>query len=70
MNEAIQSASTLSGDLRLGADVVVIGSGAGGAVVGAELAEAGHDVVFLEEGAHVPPERYQKMRPSETMRHM
>jgi choline dehydrogenase-like flavoprotein len=70
MSEAIQSASVLEGDLQIGADVVVIGSGAGGAVVGAELAEAGQDVVFLEEGPHVPPERYGKMRPSETMRHM
>lgn len=31
-------------------DVVVIGTGAGGAVVGRELAEKGHAVVFLEEG--------------------
>ncbi|MCP4715800.1 MAG: GMC family oxidoreductase [Deltaproteobacteria bacterium] len=32
-------------------DVVVIGSGAGGATVGAELAEAGARVVFLEAGS-------------------
>jgi choline dehydrogenase-like flavoprotein len=36
------------------ADVVVIGTGAGGAVVGAALAEQGRDVVFVEEGAHHP----------------
>ncbi len=36
------------------ADVVVVGTGAGGAVVGAELAEAGRDVIFVEEGAYVP----------------
>lgn len=35
-------------------DVAVIGTGAGGAVVGAELAEEGHDVLFLEEGAYHP----------------
>ena len=34
------------------ADVVVIGTGAGGAVAGAELAESGLDVVFVEEGGH------------------
>jgi choline dehydrogenase-like flavoprotein len=38
------------GDLELECDVVVIGTGAGGAVVGKELAEAGCAVVFVEEG--------------------
>jgi choline dehydrogenase-like flavoprotein len=33
-------------------DVVVIGTGAGGAVVGRELADRGHAVVFVEEGEH------------------
>jgi choline dehydrogenase-like flavoprotein len=36
------------------AEVAVIGTGAGGAVVGAELAEAGRDVLFLEEGGYHP----------------
>jgi choline dehydrogenase-like flavoprotein len=36
------------------AEVVVVGTGAGGAVVGAELAEAGRDVVFVEEGGYHP----------------
>jgi choline dehydrogenase-like flavoprotein len=39
-------------------DAVVVGSGAGGAVVAAELAEAGWDVVVLEEGPYVPTERF------------
>jgi len=33
-------------------EVVVIGTGAGGAVVGRELADRGYAVVFLEEGAY------------------
>jgi choline dehydrogenase-like flavoprotein len=33
-------------------DVVVVGTGAGGAVVGHELARLGHAVAFLEEGEH------------------
>ena len=32
--------------------VVIVGTGAGGAVVGALLAEAGHDVLFIEEGSY------------------
>ena len=38
------------------ADVCVIGSGAGGAVVAKELAEAGMRVVLLEEGEHITAE--------------
>lgn len=47
------------GDREERAAVVVIGSGAGGAVVAAELAEAGRDVLLLEEGdyaSRLPPE--------------
>ena len=40
-------------DLELSADAVVIGSGAGGAVVAAELAAAGSDVVILEMGDYL-----------------
>ncbi|MGE0550105.1 MAG: GMC family oxidoreductase N-terminal domain-containing protein [Kofleriaceae bacterium] len=43
---------TLDGDLEVECDVVVVGTGAGGAVVGRELAEAGLAVVFVEEGAY------------------
>lgn len=46
------------GDFRDTADVVVVGSGPCGAVVAKELAEAGRDVVLLEEGPPFTPEDF------------
>lgn len=54
----IQTVKTLSGNLRLKAEVCVIGSGAGGAVVAKELAEAGRDVVLLEQGGYYTKEDF------------
>jgi choline dehydrogenase-like flavoprotein len=58
------------GPLTLEADVVVVGSGAGGSVVAAVLAEAGQRVLVLEEGRHVTQPEYGKMTPSQQMRAM
>jgi long-chain-alcohol oxidase len=44
--------TTLDGDTTLSCDAVVIGSGAGGGVVAAELSAAGKDVIVLEEGGY------------------
>lgn len=57
-------------DLTLDADVVVIGSGAGGSTVATELALSGLRVVVLEEGPNVPAQLLGAMRPSESMRHV
>jgi choline dehydrogenase-like flavoprotein len=46
----VTSALDLDGTTTLRAQVVIIGSGAGGGVLAAELAEAGVDVLVLEEG--------------------
>ncbi|MFZ0041992.1 MAG: GMC family oxidoreductase N-terminal domain-containing protein [Solirubrobacteraceae bacterium] len=43
---------------RRRAEVVIIGTGAGGSVVAHELADAGHDVLMLERGRHVSPQDF------------
>lgn len=50
LSQIHRGASWDGGDVEC--DVVVVGTGAGGAVVGRELAERGHAVVFVEEGEH------------------
>lgn len=52
MRDRVHDGGKLGGDLALECDVVVVGTGAGGAVVGRELAEAGLAVVFVEEGRY------------------
>jgi choline dehydrogenase-like flavoprotein len=56
--------------LHLRADVIVVGSGAGGSVAARELARAGLSVVVLEEGGHYTPAEYGAMRPTESLRHL
>ncbi len=52
------------------ADVAIIGSGAGGAVVAKELASEGHRVIILEEGAYFKRERDFNLNPVESFRAM
>jgi choline dehydrogenase-like flavoprotein len=48
----------VSADVRVTCDVVVVGSGAGGATTAAELAGAGFDVIMIEEGGYHPTESF------------
>ena len=50
--------------LTLDADVVVVGSGAGGAVTAYELALSGAKVVVLEAGPHIPSSEFQEHAPT------
>jgi len=59
----------ISGELKESAEVCVIGSGAGGAVIAKELAESGHSVVLLEEGSRWTRDNYPQ-DPVEVFRKM
>ena len=65
MSFAVERGSKHAGDVNLDCDDVIVGSGAGGAVVAALLAESGRRVLVLEEGPHVPIETIQRLRPSQ-----
>ncbi|HEY2744025.1 MAG TPA: GMC family oxidoreductase N-terminal domain-containing protein [Polyangia bacterium] len=52
---AVESGRDLGRDLTLACDVVVVGTGAGGAMVAREAARAGLKVIALEEGAYSLP---------------
>ncbi len=54
----ILSHSDYERERSFSADVVVVGTGAGGAVVGTELAESGRDVLFVEEGSWVSTDAF------------
>ncbi len=48
-------------ELNIEADVVIIGSGAGGGISAYELAKAGKKVIILEAGPYVPSEKFTEM---------
>jgi choline dehydrogenase-like flavoprotein len=54
----LTSGDGITGDLTLECGAVIIGSGAGGATMAAELAGAGVDVIILEEGGYHPTESF------------
>jgi choline dehydrogenase-like flavoprotein len=54
--------------LELDCDVLVVGSGATGSVVAAELAGSGQRVLVLEEGPYLSAAALGRMRPSDSMR--
>jgi choline dehydrogenase-like flavoprotein len=56
----VQAADVPAGKHHLRADVVVIGSGAGGAVAAYELARKGLDVLILEAGPYVPSSEFSE----------
>ena len=49
----------VTGEVSVECDVVIVGSGAGGATMAAELAEAGVEVVVIEEGGYHPTESFR-----------
>lgn len=68
MTDPVQLNVTSARDIRvanlsLTADVVIIGSGAGGAVMAYEMAKAGKNVVVLEAGPFVPSSQFNEQFP-------
>ncbi|MDX1693919.1 MAG: GMC family oxidoreductase [Ketobacteraceae bacterium] len=62
--KVITGADMAPGEHTLTADAVVIGSGAGGAVMAYELARAGKKVVILEAGDYVPSREFNEELPA------
>jgi len=58
----IYQAKDYSGDINENFDVVIIGSGAGGAVAAMELSQYGLSVVVLEEGSYYTYKDYSKWK--------
>ena len=57
-SKSVTDGAAQAADLTLSADVCIVGTGAGGAVTAATLAEAGIDVLMLEEGGYYTSEDF------------
>ncbi len=66
--DGVITAATFRDGSVITADVIVIGSGAGGAVAAARLAEAGQRVVILEAGEFVPSDEFTEREAEMTER--
>ena len=64
----VVTGTSLAMDVERRADVVVIGTGAGGAVTAARLAEAGYEVVILEQGGWLTRSDFTEDEPALTER--
>jgi choline dehydrogenase-like flavoprotein len=56
-----QAGDVKDSNIQIKADVVIVGSGAGGAIAAYELASKGKKVVVLEAGPYVPSEKFSEM---------
>lgn len=61
-------ARTLDRETTVEAEIAVIGTGAGGAAIARELAEAGRDVLLLEEGQYYTAKDYGALSPIDATR--
>ncbi|MDZ7631571.1 MAG: GMC family oxidoreductase N-terminal domain-containing protein [Gemmatimonadaceae bacterium] len=59
--DGVITAATFRDGAVITADAIVIGSGAGGAVAAARLAEAGKQVVILEAGEFIPSDEFTEL---------
>jgi choline dehydrogenase-like flavoprotein len=66
--DGVITAATFRNASVIAADAIIIGSGAGGAVAAARLAEAGKTVVILEAGEFIPSDEFTELEGSMTQR--